>query len=142
MAKLLTVFLATALISLPTLAAKNYYKWTDEDGVTHYSARKPHDQSADVVSVATGRPAPASDSQAPSPDKARNDEPAGNNRAQSESGNLKDPERCEAARNNLEVLRNNAKVRMKDENGEIHYLSEEEKAEKSREFQQAVDESC
>jgi hypothetical protein len=121
-------------------AATNYYKWTDENGVTHYSARKPHDREAEVIRVRSGQPIPtapaasASD-RAPSAPQARNDSNA-------VTANLKDPERCETARDNLETLRTNARVRMKSEDGEIRYLSEEEKAEKTREFEKAVAESC
>lgn len=137
-AMLLSVILLAGLTSVPATAAKDYYKWTDDEGVTHYSARRPHDKDAEVIRVSTGErvSVPASSSSAASGANS------GSTQTSSTAENMKDPERCEAARENLDVLRNNAKVRMRDENGDIHYLSEDEKAEKSREFQQAIDEAC
>ncbi|MCW8196114.1 DUF4124 domain-containing protein [Proteobacteria bacterium 005FR1] len=121
-------------------AATNYYKWTDEKGVTHYSARKPHDREAEVIRVSSGQTVPAA-AESKSQSAAKTVQaPRGGSTGPAD--NLKDPERCETARNNLETLRANARVRMKGEDGEIRYLSEEEKAEKTQEFEQAVAESC
>lgn len=120
-------------------AARDYYKWTDESGVTHYSARKPHNREAEVISVRTGQP--VATTPASTPRNSTSQDPRTASTGETDTS-LKDPERCETARNNLETLRNNAKVRMKDESGEIHYLSEEEKAEKIREFEEAARESC
>jgi hypothetical protein len=122
-------------------AAQDYYKWTDENGVTHYSARKPHNQAAEVISIKTGQrvavPAPSqrSTSTGPSTETARQS-------SGGSGGNLKDPERCKNAQDNLETMRSNARVRMREENGEIRYLSEEEKAQKIQEFEKAMAESC
>jgi cytosine/adenosine deaminase-related metal-dependent hydrolase len=122
-------------------AAKDYYKWTDENGVTHYSARKPHDQTAEVISIRTGqRVVNPSSTNAEQGTAAKPAPGVAGNGASTE--NLKDPERCENARTNLETLRNNARVRMQNEDGEIYYLSEEEKAEKTAQFEKAVAESC
>lgn len=139
-AMLLIFILAAGLTSVTALAAKDYYKWTDEEGVTHYSARKPYDRESESISIKTGEPSAVPANSARNTEQARGTTSESNETA--EEQRLADPERCEAARSNLEVLRNNAKVRMKDENGEIHYLNEEEKAERMQEFQQAVDESC
>lgn len=144
-AMLLTAMIAIGFSSVPAGAARDYYKWTDDEGVTHYSARPPHNRVAEVVSVTTGErtavPASGSDSSqgssASTPDTESDTQTAATDPAK-----LKDPERCQNARDNLEVLSNNAKVRMRNESGDIHYLTEEEKAEKSREFQKAIDESC
>lgn len=140
-AMLLMLIIGTGLTSGVAIAAKDYYKWTDEEGVTHYSARKPHNRVSESISIRTGeRTATPASSRSGNAEQAR--ETASENTQTAENQGLVDPERCEAARDNLKVLRDNAKVRMQDENGEIHYLSEAEKAEKTQEFQQAVDESC
>ncbi|MEX1033042.1 MAG: DUF4124 domain-containing protein [Cellvibrionaceae bacterium] len=148
-ALLLALILSSGLSSMSALAAQDYYKWTDEEGVTHYSARRPHDQPAETISVTTGRrverPANGEDTggRGSNSGQNRNRQAGANGTAGSDQDQvLKDPDRCEAARSNLEVLRNNARVRMQTEDGEIQYLSEEEKAQKVQEFEQAAAESC
>lgn len=137
----LTAILAAGLISVAAVAAEDYYKWTDDEGVTHYSARKPHNREAEAISIRTGERSTVPTGSS-SGEKQPSQRPAATENTETDNTKLVDPERCKVARSNLDVLRNNAKVRMKDENGEIHYLNEEEKAEKAREFQQAIDESC
>lgn len=122
-------------------AAQDYYKWTDENGVTHYSARKPHNQAAEVVSIQTGQRVAIPASGQTGAANSSSTETAG----QAVDGareNLKDPERCKNAQENLETMRTNARVRMREESGVIRYLSDAEKAEKIREFEQAAAESC
>lgn len=142
-AMLLTAMLAIGFSSAPAGAAKDYYKWVDEDGVTHYSARPPYNRPSEIVSVTTGERSSVPAASATQNGSSSADGSASETRtAATESEKIKDPLRCENARSNLEVLQNNAKVRMKDEEGNIHYLTQEEKAEKIRESQQAVEESC
>lgn len=148
-AMFLGLLVTASWLAGPAQAAKDYYKWTDENGVTHYSARKPYNRDAEVVSVATGQSTPVQAAPSEGEDSTAGTGNAGTDGSsgspspgQSQEQTLKDPERCKAARSNLEVLRTNAKVRMQSENGEIHHLSEEEKEKKVQEFQQAVEESC
>ena len=48
---------------------------------------------------------------------------------------------CETARSNLNVIDTNARIRI-EENGEQHYLSPEEIAEKRAEFERIAEENC
>lgn len=132
-------------------AAKNYYKWVDENGVTHYSERKPHDRDAERISVATGRSAAPEASEASSnansnagnaASKASQGETPNTAVAANDAVDTKDPERCAAARQNLKVLQENARVRLKAEDGSFRFLDENEKAEKAREAQDAINEAC
>jgi ABC-type uncharacterized transport system involved in gliding motility auxiliary subunit len=153
-ARLLTAILTAWLTSTAVMAAKDYYKWTDDAGVTHYSARKPHGREAAVIKVTTGKRMAESTESANSkatPNSKEQSNPAKTNTApptpaatqtETTTESLKDPERCEVAQKNLQILLNNSKVRMRDENGEIHYISEEEKVQRIQEFQRAADESC
>ena len=54
----------------------------------------------------------------------------------------KNPEYCERARQNLETLAKDIRIRMRDENGEYYYLSEEQKAEQRRNAEAAIAEHC
>lgn len=50
---LCVAILATLFISSNIATASEFYKWTDEKGVTHYSERKPVDQQAETISTKT-----------------------------------------------------------------------------------------
>lgn len=135
----LVTILSIALLSSPSLAA-NYFKWTDENGVTHYSARKPVGHEAEVVRIsAAGRSAQQEESQQST--QPAGAQTAGASRA-TESSAHKDEERCNWARTTLETLRNNHRVRVQEDNGELRYLTEEEKAEQHLEAEKAVEEAC
>jgi hypothetical protein len=140
--RMVLILTAVLITGIPIAqAAQDYYKWTDENGVTHYSARKPHNQAAEVISIKTGQrvaiPAANQTNTASGTSRgAASQPPAGSDES------LKDRERCQTAQDNLETMRTNARVRMREENGEIRYLSEEEKAQKVQEFEKAMAESC
>lgn len=143
-ALLISLMVAASCAASWAAAATNYYKWTDEQGVTHYTARKPHNRDAEIISISTGvsTPVPAGSSTASEAATAGTQRPAAPAKSTQVSTDLKDPERCEAARKGVDVLRNNAKVRTRGDDGEVHYLTEEEKAEKMGEFEQAIREAC
>lgn len=134
---LLLTILSIAVLSSPTMAA-NYFKWTDENGVTHYSARKPVGHEAEVVRISAG----GRSQQQTEPEEASKvatDAPAPTQPAQTVQ---KDEERCNWGRNTLSTLRNNHRIRMQDADGQLRYLTEEEKAEQLRLAQEAVEKEC
>ncbi len=133
------ICLLAGITSYGFAGKSSFYKWTDENGVTHYSEYKPRDQVTEKVDIRTGQSSPADEPNEPSSAQdsdnlAQNDEV---------DGDLKDPERCEAARKNLETLNGFTRVRTKDpDTGEIRYLTEEEKNQRRQQSQKAIDESC
>jgi len=141
------VIILTALasvVSVSAYAAKNYYKWVDENGVTHYTARKPHDVNAEVISVTTGLP--RDDSGQP---VQIEDEPAAGaaggeqtETAASAPADNKDPERCAAAQNNLQIISENNRIRERQEDGSTRFLTPEEIQQRKDLAQRAIDESC
>ncbi len=58
-----------------SLSAQEVYKWTDDQGVVHFSDRKPADAPAHTVQLEAA-PATASASAAPAPVQSAPDEPA------------------------------------------------------------------
>lgn len=138
-----TLLLATIVAASSAFAAKTYYKWVDNDGVTHYSEHKPQGATnAQEVSVFTGRSEPTTN--VAGKPQEEGDQPgteATDEKIDPEA--LKDPERCRIARKNLETMQNNNRIRMKDPGtGEYRFLSEEEKQQQMKDAQQAIDESC
>ncbi|GAB1267315.1 hypothetical protein NBRC116493_05680 [Aurantivibrio infirmus] len=141
--KVLTLAIAlTSVVGVTgAMAAKSYYKWTDEDGVTHYSAQKPHDKESEKISVSTGLPTPTSTEGQKIPAKTTASDPAPA-LPKKDYVRAKDPERCAAATERLKTLTDYERVRVVGENGEARILSKEEKAEKTAEAKQAIEEDC
>lgn len=138
---------AIALISVigvpSSMAAKNYYKWTDEDGVTHYSAQKPHNKDSEKISVSTGLPTATSTDGNKIEATTTESKPARAIPKKSDDlASAKDPERCTAATERLKTLTDYERVRVIGDDGEARILSKEEKAEKTAEAQKAIDEDC
>jgi hypothetical protein len=138
--RILLLALITGLISSSAFAAKNYYRWVDENGVTHYTARKPYNVDSEAISVTSGLPRDESGQQI----QLEDEEPSAENESQATaaSADNKDPERCEVAKSNLKILNESARVREKDPDGNFRYLSEEEKNERKKIAEQAIAESC
>lgn len=135
----------SALLSLP--AAAEIYKWTDESGATHYTETPPPSsaKSQGTVKVRTKLPDGAAEAQAArdqAQSKAKSekaekdtDKTKGKDKdkdtktaAGPTSGNAeKNKEVCAQLRGNLETIGQHGRVRMKDDKGEVRFLTEEEK---------------
>ncbi|QEI11334.1 DUF4124 domain-containing protein [Cellvibrio japonicus] len=126
-----------SLLSTAVLAAK-VYTWKDENGVTHYGERPPKEANAKMVRARTGH----SDSVAGEAAPSTGSEPVTAEQPPSMQQQLKDPERCEIARKNLETLNSNARIKMPDADGNTRFLTEDERQEKFDEMEKAIEESC
>ena len=126
--------LATSALAADSTKAK-VYTWTDDKGVIHYGERPPKDANAKLVKTRTGHSEPVP--QATSPKK---EEPAAETQQQMQR--VIDPERCELARKNLRTLDGHARIKIPDEQGNLRYLTEQEKADKREEMEQIVQDSC
>ncbi|MEH6582026.1 MAG: DUF4124 domain-containing protein [Halioglobus sp.] len=123
-------------ISLPVLAGNTYYRWHDDRGNPVHSDRPPP-QGMDYEVVSTGssmvRKVAAEEGAVP----ADTESAPGNEFTTSDSkpaeGIKKNPEFCQRAHDNLNTLESAARIRLRDEEGEYRYLSQEEKdAEKAK----------
>jgi hypothetical protein len=138
----LTLCLASLTLSGHLLAAK-VYKWVDEDGTTHLSEHPPKNTQTTVIKPKTGHSEPVNyDSTGVATDKTATDAAAEQQAKDDLAQALKDPTRCEAARKNMETLRNFGRVKVKGDDGSYHFLTPEEQQERLRTTQQAIDESC
>lgn len=141
-----TVLMAAACCFALSSQAATLYKWTDENGVVHFSEHPP----AGVANVEKVRNhvargnspvqynAPSTQSEAAETAEAQP--------TNAEAGQQRDPAvqkaRCETARKNLDSLSSFVRIREKDENGELRFLSEEEVAERRQTFKDIVDKEC
>ncbi|HCO60274.1 MAG TPA: DUF4124 domain-containing protein [Porticoccaceae bacterium] len=154
------ILFATALglaFSSDVLAAK-VYKWTDENGVTHYGAVAPQGNESETVDVRTGEHKPATDEVAkddtkpPAPAQTTNKPQKEPEKSTEETKAAKKKEKairaqrkknCEIARKNAEILRTRARVRINDpDTGELRYLTPEEKKTREEETAKSIEENC
>ena len=112
------------------------YKWTDEKGRTHFSERPPLGTQTEVVKPQIGHSEPVNYGAA-APEKAKEEK-----KAEADKEALKDPERCDAARKNLDTLKTYTRIKIKGEDGEYRFLTPDEQTQKTNEAAKAIEESC
>lgn len=119
------------------LAAEKVYTWTDAKGVVHYGEHPPKDTVAKLVHTRTGHseptPAPAS------PISVKESEV---DAADDQQDSQKDPTRCTTAKENLKLLNTVARIKTKNTEGVIVYLTEEDKAKQREAMELVIEQSC
>lgn len=146
--------LAAALSALCLVSAVEaggkFYKWTDSAGVVHYGENPPDASKAQLVNVHTGVPTgvPATEEAL---EKKQEKLMGGGDAAQQEEKDKQSTanenakvveENCKIYQQNLSALKNSARIREKDAKGEYRYLSDEEKAERTKAAETYVQENC
>ena len=144
---ILVIFLG--LLPLATQAA--IYKWVDEDGKVHYSQQKPQNIKTEKIKVNTRTPENTSTYSKPSlkqkdTDKQASDKPANTSKQNAD----KKPEKsakeradlCKQSRANLQTLASRGRIRQKDDQGNLSYMSEEQKQQRIKREQDRVKEYC
>ena len=136
---------AALLACFSLFAAPTIYKWTDDDGVVHYSEDPPAD--VDYQRVSTSVPATSgsddSDADSDSGDSGEGEPDAQADQPEAQQG--PDPEvvaeRCEQARSNLQLLQENTRL-MTNDRGSERRLTREERQERIDNLQEFIDEWC
>lgn len=124
--------ITTCFISASNMA-EEYYKWVDEQGVTHYGEQAPKNTDASKGRTQTGH-----STHTPYEVKEKATETA----STASTDGLKDPERCKSAKSNLDIINTSSRIKVKGDDGEFSYLSPDEIAKRKKEAQQAAKESC
>ncbi|WP_417568302.1 DUF4124 domain-containing protein [Marinobacter sp.] len=145
--KILTLTLLLAVVPGIAMSA-SVYKWTDENGVTHFGDRQPTGAKSERVNVRSGTSSNASGNRQSPQERLQNmqEQQAGEAEQRQETA-VEEARRkqreanCATARSNLDVIDRNARIRVED-NGEQRYLSQEEIAEKRTEFERIAEENC
>ncbi len=136
------VLLTTLVGIAESIAAEDVYRWVDKKGLTHYGAQPPKNVNATKIKTRTGHSEPVNygaNTKKEATPKVANAPTAP---AEDATANFKDPERCAAARKNLETLRTHPRVRAKGEDGEIRVLTPDEHSQKIKAAEKAIEESC
>lgn len=135
---------ALTLSSAPLIADEVYYRWMDERGSPVHSDRPPP-VGVDYEVIRTGssfkREVEADEGAVPLEVEPR----AGNDfeQAQEEAkASRKNPEFCARAKDNLQQLQTRARIRQRNDQGEVYYLTEEDKAAERQKAMDAIEEFC
>jgi hypothetical protein len=118
-----------ALTSLCSNAGEAHCRWMDERGYpVHRDRPPPKGVDYEVVSAGSSRKRAVSSDEGAVP--LETDSGVGNGFTQVDSTEAKrsnkNPEICQRTRTNLEALTSSAKVRVRNEQGEVRFLSPEE----------------
>lgn len=131
--------------SLHAGAADSYYRWLDSRGNPVHSDRPPPaGTDYEVISTRSGlkRVVPGEQGAVPrqvTPSISNEFEPV----ARSPAAEVrKNPEICSIARENLETLDTFARVQVRDDQGDIQFLSDEEKEAQRNEAQALIRQHC
>ncbi len=133
-----------ALGSLNASAGKTHYRWIDERGNPVHSDRPPP-KGVDYEVISTGtslkRSVEADEGAVPLEIEPR----VGNEFEQQRTTPQtveKNPEFCQRARDNLNSLDTAPRIRMRNEQGEYYYLSDEERAAERKKAIDAIEVHC
>jgi len=134
-----------------SVSVAGIYKWTDAEGNVHYGQQRPAGTSSEKMQVPQHAPIDKSSYKRPGQksadektDKASADKKAEEPAEEKETKAEKKQRmaNCEKVRKNLATMKSNSRIRSKDEDGNIRYLSDEEKQARMNKSQQALDKHC
>ena len=143
------IFLITLIALSPVTAYTGVYKWTDQDGKTHYSQTRP---SADIqyenlrIHGRAPQSSETDDSKGKTDDKTAEKKPDTKDKkpAKKENKPLSKESKaaCQAARKNLAQMQASGRIRQKDAKGNINYLSDKQKQEAIKKEQKIIANNC
>lgn len=136
------------LFLFPVLAGAAIYKWTDADGKVHYSQQKPASTESKRMHVDMHPPTDTSSYKKPSLKKDKGDKKPAD---QAKGNDQKKPpeltaeqrkQRCERAQKVMQTLTSRGRVRERDKDGNIRYMTDEEKNNSIKQQQKNIEKYC
>lgn len=130
--KILLACAATVLLITAAYAGTTY-KWTDDKGQVQYSQLPPNDRPYTVIRTATSSGSDNAETEgttetsSPTAAKTKSSSTSKSNSALTDVEKEKLAKNCEIAKQNREMLRTAAKIRITDEKGEPRHLTDEER---------------
>lgn len=157
--------LALAVLATSAHAGSKFYKWTDAQGVTHYTAEPPPstvkgasevkvrsqhvpEEVADAATSAqeAGNNAQKTDAKDKGKDqgqaKSKEKEKDKEQKKEGAAGNERYAERCTKLNADLDTMKTHTQIRVSDGKGEAKLLSDEEKNAKQDEVQRQIKAFC
>jgi hypothetical protein len=133
-----TALLCATLVCTALPASADVYKWVDGDGSIHYSDRKPQNTESRLIKTTKASPSPnANETGSLSQQIDALDEKEEIKKLQTQQEDY-----CKSLKSNIETLTNNARVRIKGDDGELRYLTAEEIVKKRKSSQQSFSDKC
>ncbi|HEY6131465.1 MAG TPA: DUF4124 domain-containing protein [Halioglobus sp.] len=128
-------------------AGKAVYRWTDENGnPVNSDLPPPQGTQYEVISTSSSMVHKVEDEKPAAPTAAAPAASAASNGSQPVEAQKpaaeKDPEHCARAKDNLAQLDTHARIRLRDDKGEVRYLSEEEKTAEREKAEKAIEYFC
>ncbi|MCF6318155.1 MAG: DUF4124 domain-containing protein [Proteobacteria bacterium] len=144
------ILLIMVLISGQSLAAKKFYKWTDANGVVHYSNEEPSNQKTDEVRINTAKSKPAvlqnKIEEPVSEPESTIEERFAERRSKKKHDKARAKERqkaCKKARGSLAKYQQAVRYRRQDKKtGEYIYLEDKQRAQLLKEFKNVIKKTC
>lgn len=149
----IAALLALALGASTAEAAK-FYKWTDEQGATHYTVEPPpagakasevRIKTSSVTDAEEPQPAPAGAKATPAKSKG-DDKAKARGKDEKTEATPKGPEqyaeKCKGLRENLKAMEEHARVKETTDTGEVRVLTDEEKTARLDEVKREIKGFC
>lgn len=139
-ALLLGAGLVTVSLGISMAAeGRDYYRWTDANGVQHFTDKPPSGTKAERVSSGT-RPPPALLEEQEA--RAKEREKQAKEQAAKATRTEQNAERCQVERERLVTLQSNRQIRMRDDQGNLRDLTPADLEAEIAQTQRAISELC
>lgn len=142
------LLLIPLLISTGAQAGK-FYKWVDEEGVTHYTETPPENSQSTVIKTQGKTPKNADHANSRLEATRKSLEEAIDKRKEKKEAGKLDVENakvkqknCETAKNNLKILLEHGRIKEKGEDGEYKMLADEKRQERIQKARDRIKEFC
>ncbi|MEZ5539931.1 MAG: DUF4124 domain-containing protein [Pseudomonadales bacterium] len=135
--------IAAALVASSAFA-KDYYKWTDDNGITQYAEQPPVGVKAEKVTTHGG----SSTVYDPNAEYAKSEEgkkeQAHKKELENQAQDLEkqEQEKCDKVEAQVKTMKERGRVRMVDKDGKERVLTPEEQAAKIMELEKYLKETC
>lgn len=137
-----------SIIGASTVQAQQMYKWTDKDGVIHFSETPPTDQQAEASSIPSGPPPMGQDLSTnsgvdgmPSAAQQRREE-ISQSRDKNESEAMIKQAQCSAKQAEVARLEPNRRVFYTDENGETVRMDDQKRVDQVAAAKEFIRKNC
>jgi hypothetical protein len=134
--------LGLILLVSSSLYAGTIHKWVDENGSVHYSDSPPAKTKSENIHVQSAPSNPGKALPRLTSPEASNQAAAGAAGNQPKLPAEQASEICQLARQDLEVISNSSRIKLKQADGSTRYLSKEEIEKRKTDSQAEVDQYC
>jgi|SRR5215469_5317592 len=130
-------------------AADQIYKWVDKDGHVHYSQTPPPATGVQAQSVDIGAPPPdpttlhnEQNLAKQLDDKNKQAQDVADKQKQDAQQKAQQKAQCDDLRDRLRVLQAGGRAATVDANGNMNFLSDDDRAKREKELQDDIDKNC